>query len=439
MRPELYRHLAIARKHAETAMPYLSEILFRMVWQESDKLDTMGVSAQWIVQVNYDWAMKLTIPECAYVMLHECGHIVNNHGDRRIAKGVPDEHFSIWNVAGDLEWNQHLTEFTKSTWNNQPLIGIPGSKNGVQLLKEPEEGCFVQKMGFDAGLLAEQYYDLLMKKMKQGQKNGQGQPGGQGGTPMQIPGQKGTPGVNNGQCGSCATHTPKSEQEEKNGVTADEKAQMVKSAALKAAEHAAKYPGSVPGSLVRLADELSKPPKVRWEEKLRRAINGGQARAMGAVDYTFLRPSRRTRTDNIILPRLAAPKPSVSVVIDTSGSMGDDILGNLLNEVRSILMNAEKVFWIPTDTQAHGVHRVRSVAAARDKVFGGGGTDLTSGLVAAAEKHTPVTVVLTDGWNSWTQDKPQGLKDVIILRTDQRAEGGYPMPSWAYGIDVEFD
>ena len=136
MRPELYRHLAIARKHAETAMPYLSEILFRMVWQESEQVDTMGVSAQWIVQVNYDWAMKLTIPECAFVMLHECGHIVNNHGDRCVKKGVPTQNFNIWNVAGDLEWNQHLSEFSKSNWNSQPLLGIPGSKSGVKSRSE---------------------------------------------------------------------------------------------------------------------------------------------------------------------------------------------------------------------------------------------------------------------------------------------------------------
>jgi predicted metal-dependent peptidase len=244
-------------------------------------------------------------------------------------------------------------------------------------------------------------------------------------------------GAGNGNCGTCSTHSPKDGDGDKDGVSEDEKGQMVKSAALKAAEHAAKHPGSVPGSLVRLAEELSAPPRVRWEEKLRRAINGGQARAMGAVDYTFLRPSRRTRKDGVILPRLAAPKPSVSVVVDTSGSMGDEILGKLLNEVRSILLNAERVFWIPTDTQAHGTFRIRSVAAARDKVLGGGGTDLTTGLVAASEKHTPVTVVLTDGWNSWTRDKPAGLKDVIILRTDKRAEEGYPMPPWAHGIDVD--
>ncbi|MEV4077512.1 hypothetical protein ACGFJC_07315 [Nonomuraea fuscirosea] len=57
-----------------------------------------------------------------------------------------------------------------------------------------------------------------------------------------------------------------------------------------------------------------------------------------AIDYTYHRPSRRTAAlRGGVLPSLRRPLPVVAIVIDTSGSMGEDHLATALAEVTGVL------------------------------------------------------------------------------------------------------
>ena len=81
--------------------------------------------------------------------------------------------------------------------------------------------------------------------------------------------------------------------------------------------------------------------------------------------------------------------PRVAVVVDTSGSMGEDDLAAALAEISGVLkevgVGRERVAALSCDADAHTVHRVTS--ADQVELLGGGGTDMRVGLTAAL--HAP--------------------------------------------------
>ena len=116
------------------------------------------------------------------------------------------------------------------------------------------------------------------------------------------------------------------------------------------------------------------------------------------------------------------------MVIDTSGSVDDALLGRALGEVdgalRGLGVSGASVTVLACDAAVHAVSRVRR---ARDAALaGGGGTDLRAGIDAAnALRPRPqIIVTFTDGYTPWPQTPPPGSAVVAALL----AREGQPMP-----------
>jgi len=191
----------------------------------------------------------------------------------------------------------------------------------------------------------------------------------------------------------------------------------------------------VPGHLARWAESKIK-PVVDWRRALAGAIRAALADTAGAVDYTYRRPSRRQAAlPDVILPALRRPTPEVAVVLDTSGSIDDAMLGAALSELGGVLRAAGQrgVHLIVCDATVHAVARVRRVEDARQHVAGGGGTDLRAGLAAAARlrPRPQVIVVLTDAETEWPDRPPAGAR-VVVARF-----GSGKAPLWARVVDVK--
>jgi predicted metal-dependent peptidase len=91
-----------------------------------------------------------------------------------------------------------------------------------------------------------------------------------------------------------------------------------------------KEAGDVPAGLLRWADDVLK-PKVNWRRALTTELRKAVADTLGAVDYSYRRPSlRATVAEDVVLPALRRPVPEVAVVCDTSGSMTEDLLAAAL-------------------------------------------------------------------------------------------------------------
>jgi predicted metal-dependent peptidase len=141
----------------------------------------------------------------------------------------------------------------------------------------------------------------------------------------------------------------------------------------------------MPGGWIRWAEQVLE-PVVDWRTVLAGAVREAVAWAGGAVDYTYRRPSRRTPTlRGVVLPSLRRPLPQVAIVIDTSGSMGEDQLAAALAEITGVLrelgVQGNRVTVLACDADVQTMARVNS--ADQVSLAGGGGTDMRVGIARA--------------------------------------------------------
>jgi predicted metal-dependent peptidase len=195
-------------------------------------------------------------------------------------------------------------------------------------------------------------------------------------------------------------------------------------------------PGTVPASWQRWAREVLA-PRLPWQTLLAAQLRRHVGLAAGASDYSYRRPSRRAATvESVVLPALVRPKPSVAVVVDTSGSMDEASLAAALAETRAILrvagVSGGDVAVLTCDLEVQEVP-VRMLGRATATLAGGGGTDLRVGIEAAlARQPRPhLVVVLTDGQTPWP-DVPPPVPVVVALLEP----GGPEPPAWLNTVRV---
>jgi predicted metal-dependent peptidase len=194
--------------------------------------------------------------------------------------------------------------------------------------------------------------------------------------------------------------------------------------------------GTVPAGWQRWSDDVLE-PVVNWRTVLRSAIRRAVADVAGRVDFNYRRPSRRAAAlPQVILPSLRQPLPRVAVVIDTSGSMSDDMLAQVLGEVSGLLTSLgvarDRLHVVCCDATAYEAQRVLSANDVR--LLGGGGTDMGAGLAAAAElrPRPDLVIVLTDGHTPWPH-RPPGKAKVVVGLMDPAGT----VPDWAASVTID--
>ena len=407
--------------------PYFGAILRGFIRREITEEDAKMMEAVGMtptLAVTYDgilwWSPKfvagLSADELAAVLIHEAMHIALKHGERAAAMGVvPDptvEGFTrarLWNHAADACINEEIRKFTTlPKINGNPCI-------------------YPESLNQPPGLSTEERFRRLLEEQKKEQKKQQGANGAGDGKD-----KKG--GVASGHCGGCAQRPlpgepapgkGKGKDGEAEGRSEAEMERMRRATAEAVKEFASKNRGTVPDSLERWADEMLKPPKVPWRQKLARTVRNSIAYRPGAVDFTWSRVSRRQAgvgfgAGRPVIPATHAPQPKVGVLIDTSGSMGSDALAAALSEVHGVLdAVGANVTVAVCDADMHGMKEVRTVQEAAAMLKGGGGTDMTPGMKAFADKRPApdVLVILTDGYigGGYMQQEPQHMKVVWVV------------------------
>jgi predicted metal-dependent peptidase len=151
----------------------------------------------------------------------------------------------------------------------------------------------------------------------------------------------------------------------------------------------------------RLLGELKKPEISPWR-KLRNFI----VKSLPGFDATsWRRLQRRLIVRRIGVPgRVAVGAGKVGVIVDTSGSIGQDVLNVFGGHMASIIEDAMpellRVYWV--DARVHRIDDVKNGTQLRallaKPVPGGGGTDMRKGIQAAEIDKCDAIVVLTDGY-----------------------------------------
>lgn len=208
--------------------------------------------------------------------------------------------------------------------------------------------------------------------------------------------------------------------------------------------HERNNPGSVPGDLIRDAKRVLE-PEYDWIQEFMNLLRKEAGSALGRMDHTYSRMSKKQSSQNpIIFPGWEAPDPfEVAVVIDTSGSMSENVdialalglLGDLLKDFAG-------------DTIRGGLHLISCDAGAtatfvKDltevQLVGGGGTDMRQGIRLASKIKPKVDVIITitDGGTSWMKQIPEANRKAkyIAVLVGEKLEKG--IPDWMHVIKVD--
>jgi predicted metal-dependent peptidase len=201
----------------------------------------------------------------------------------------------------------------------------------------------------------------------------------------------------------------------------------------------------LPEGLTRIArDRLD--PTLDWKKLLAFNLRSAVSNVAGRRDYTYARPSRRQGAinqsgANFILPAMRQPQPPcVAIVLDTSGSIGNDTLDIYLSEIRGI-MNAVGIssgVWIlPCDSKVHEVAKIRSFDLSKVRIKGGGGTNMTVGIEEALRirPRANIIVTLTDGATPWPDKKPVGAAIYLAVLTTKSFQTH--VPTWMTTVVME--
>ena len=376
--PQVASHLARARLHALSDMPYLASALTAMAFYEVEGLGTVGIDDRLRTYVDPVTVMTWTVSQLAGALIHEANHFLRSHHAR--APQGP-WHAKRWNIAGDLEINDDIVAagIELPTGALQPATcSLPDAKTAewyFDQLPEPDDEHFVC-------------------------------------------------------CGSGATGvvTPWEITEPGTGVSISRAASIVEAVAEAIRNSPA---GSVPAGLSRWAEASRS--EIPWTTVLRGVVRQAVTRAAGQTDYSWSTPNRRHR-GKVILPRLRGTRVTVLCVVDTSGSMTEDDIETALGEVDAICRNqsVERAFVASCDSAATLHGEFRSLTSL--ELVGGGGTTLEIALELIDEHRLDpdVVIFLTDGYTSWSSERPPALNrsKALVLSPAHHSRG----PDWAVNI-----
>lgn len=201
-----------------------------------------------------------------------------------------------------------------------------------------------------------------------------------------------------------------------------------KIATIQAANEAAKKQGTLPGALQRFIDQVQA-PKVDWRTVLRRF-----ATASARNDYSWTRPSRAYLSLGILMPGLYSEAiEDITVIVDTSGSINDEVLEAFSSEVEDIRVSArpKTTRIIYCDAEVQRVDELTPDEYLELGAYGGGGTDFRPPFtwLEREGKSPACTVYLTDGYGPFPTTPPP-YPVLWVMTTDV-------VPPWGEHVRIE--
>jgi predicted metal-dependent peptidase len=319
---------------------------------------------------NVGFVNKLSAQEAEFGFAHEVLHNVFDHMGRRNERDP-----QLSNIAADYAVNQILVDERIGTVPKFIKI-FQDSKYRGWSYEQIYEDVESKAIKIDMKTLGE----LLDEHLDGDEDKGQGN-GGEDGDGDQE---------GNGR--------PKLSEEDKKKIRDEIKEAMI--SAMQNTEA-----GRMPAGLSRFITEFTE-PKMDWRELLRMNIQ-----SILKSNFSFSRPNRKSQHSGAVLPGMMNDETvDVSVAIDMSGSISDDMAKDFISEVKGIMdeyVDFNLDLWC-FDTNVYNYAKFTGDTADEImdyKVKGGGGTDFEA---------------------NWNFMKEEGIEPKkFIMFTD-----GYPCGSW---------
>ncbi|MCI6531058.1 MAG: VWA-like domain-containing protein [Mesosutterella sp.] len=376
--------------------------------------------------VSAEFALTLTQPELRGLLAHELLHVVLQHSDRRGARNP-----RAWNIACDYAVNNLLADAGFSI----PEGGLLPPRN----LKN----CS-----------AEAIYDLLLSRRKTAGAGPGPAPLSSPDGPIEITPLAGRPenrdeekdpaGVIPGPCAEAAADLVDSQSLPSTLARSEDDAEDASAKKIVARIRRefcqqAKSQGFFPGSEM---EELKAGPKpsVNWRAHLARFLTETLK-----TDWRLFPPSKRFISQGLYLPSCGAPALGwIVFAIDTSGSMSDEEINQILSELQAFRETFPcRLTVLQADADIAGVSEFEAWDFPNPKeqwtIAGWGGTDFRPVFKwvrdkTAKEGEPPAALIYaTDGYGTFP-DAP-GLP-VIWLVTPNGA-GRECFPEWGAWVQLQ--
>lgn len=384
-------------------LPYLSAALYALAPVASNEVPRATVDEHWRLYLNPRWLTQVSVPELGAELAHLLWHLLHDHAVRSRTMGVRPATAASWHSAADA--------------------ALTGTLEPDDLL--PPDLATPATIGQQPGRSAEEYYAALS---------------GLPAIPEQATGGDPGQGCGSGADGLLRSHELPPDTDVAT-VDADDAHALRRRVAIDYQQHVTSR-GDRPGDAARWAREILE-PRIAWEPLLAGAVRRAAGWTNGHTEYTYLKRSRRqSAVPQVVLPGTRRRLPTVAMVVDTSGSVDDTLLGRALGEVdgalRGLGVAGGSVTVLACDAAVHTVSRVRKATDTR--LAGGGGTDMAVGLAAADELRPKpdLVVVFTDGYTPWPASPPPGCA-VVVAVLGRHGDRLPPTPPWAKRIECLLD
>lgn len=344
-----------ARSNLVMMHPFFGTLALRLKLVQDPKIDSASCDG---ITMRYSpsFVDKLSLQEVQGLLAHEVLHPAFLHHTRRGNRDVRK-----WNIACDHVINNVL------------------KKAGFQLPK----GTYADQQ-YD-GMSAEHVYSILPDEPNGGDASSgnSNDPGGDGGV------QDSPNSQNNGGSQSQQNHE---ESEWKVAVSQ--------------AAHVAKQAGKLPGGIDRIIEDLLE-AQIPWRTILRRFMT-----EQSNDDFSWRRGNRRFVANGLYLPSRVSQDcmGDIVVVIDTSGSIGDEELTEFGSEIKAIVEDVRptRTIVMYCDSRIAHVDEFGPDEQLHFAAHGGGGTDFRPPFAWLDEQQiTPRALVyLTDGYGPFPEKEP---------------------------------
>ena len=401
--------LSAARTRLILEKPFLGTLVMHLTLKSSEGeggVRTTGTDARFFYY-NPQFIQHLTLAQTQFMLAHDAMHCALAHFARRHHREI-----RRWDIACDhavnlLLWDEGLKP-PHGCLMNPEYHGLTAEEIYPLIPNDTDEEPIDDHMyeSADAGTGGQSQPDRGDSSQEtepqpfQGQGKGDGEGEASGQSPPQAQ-------ADSSQAGGAQQREGESVNEQASGLSETEKealGQLWQQRLASAAQQAAQA-GKLSQTLARMVDHLLQ-PQLPWRMLLARYM-----KVSARDDYSFQRPSRRE--GEAILPSLASSMIDVIVVLDTSGSIGEEEMREFLSEVdvlKSQLRARITLHGCDDALCANGpwVFEAWEPTQLPQDLTGGGGTSFIPPFewIAREQLHPDLVVYFTDGEGEFPAQEP---------------------------------
>ena len=382
-----------------------------------------------VLEANPLLLCKYTLKEILYVICHEIDHVVLNH-PAEMVKANPEkdpDRFYEFNLAADASVNDRINHEIKT--ENKAFLSAPDG------LITSQELAKMFKLRGVASLESYAYYfaliegkgkppqvgspqngqDSMMSKKSDTSGDGGSREGGEPSDETSTEnadesGESSEQIVTANNCGNLQDHNWEAGEDAEDAAAAVR--ELVNSAVDMMNEESR---GLMPATFMSQVKEINKPAELSWQAILKKYVGTIAANKR----KTRMRLNRRQPERFDLSGRVDDKVLKIAVAIDTSGSVDDEMIAKIFNEIFEILAKRKhEITVIECDSEVQRVYRARNKSEIQKKVMGRGGTWFSPVIdYVNNDKYfrDALLIYFTDGYGEREIPKPRTYRNIWVV------------------------